>query len=173
MTITCCRWNIRAEIKACSQQMNWYWTAFVFIVLIHVQMLVFHCSLVVVHTRFLCAFYNKWNELNEQVDPFYTARCWSCASADARSWLAAVCALVRKLQFANSNSRIGVRIQFVRCEHSLRRTWFRLASAELRVWQTEPHSSRYVAQRQRTTSSSSSTTVHQRSPDISWLLSIH
>jgi len=31
----------------------------VFIVPIHVQMLIFPCSLVIVRTRLLCAFYNK------------------------------------------------------------------------------------------------------------------
>ena len=29
---------------------------------IHVQVLIFHCSLVIVHTHFSCAFCNKWNE---------------------------------------------------------------------------------------------------------------
>jgi len=32
--------------------------------------LIFHCCLVIVHTRFLCAFYNEW--MNEPIDQLWT-----------------------------------------------------------------------------------------------------
>ena len=34
-------------------------SVFIVFVLIHVQMLIFHCSVVILRTRLLCAFYNE------------------------------------------------------------------------------------------------------------------